>query len=243
MGIYRLLVDPTTDSTIYALDFNMQVWISLDAGESWNQLPGSPPSPAQADTHSGAVMTLASDGTLWIASQGGLAKLPPPLIGSTWTLDNPNPFSTACTDVVIGRDGTVYAAIQGDEVFRRQPNQTQWEAINTGETIVHKPMRLAVGQNTIVLNADQDIYTHSISTTTWNDWVCRASGVVMGRPATPCRLVSPPPTTTTSSPSDRAAGRPLPVERLISPITIGGSRSSTIRPTPHAATPRSPVTT
>ena len=173
MGIYRLLVDPTTDSTIYALDFNMQVWISLDAGESWNQLPGSPPSLAQADTHSGAVMTLASDGTLWIASQGGLAKLPPPLIGSTWTLDNPNPFSTACTDVVIGRDGTVYAAIQGDGVFRRQPNQTQWEAINTGETIVHKPMRLAVGQNTIVLNADQDIYTHSISTTTWNDWVSR----------------------------------------------------------------------
>jgi hypothetical protein len=173
VGIYHLLVDPTKTSTIYALDYYLQVWISLDAGDSWFQLSSSPPSLTQADTTHGAVMTLASDGTMWIASLGGLAKLPPPLIDSSWILDNPNPYSTACTDVVIGRDGTIYAAIQGDGVFRRQPNQAQWEAINTGETIVHKPMRLAVGQNTIVLNDDQDIYTHTTSTTTWNNWVYR----------------------------------------------------------------------
>src|SRR5207248_3045718 len=87
VGIYRLLVDPRTTSKIYALDSHLQVWISLDAGDSWNQLPSSPPSLAQADIYRGAVMTLASDGTLWIGSQGGLAKLPP--MGSTWILDNP----------------------------------------------------------------------------------------------------------------------------------------------------------
>jgi hypothetical protein len=82
VGIYRLLVDPTTSGTIYALDFYMQVWLSFDAGESWNQLPSSPPSLAQADTFVGAAMTLASDGTLWIASQGGLERL-----GVPWPLE------------------------------------------------------------------------------------------------------------------------------------------------------------
>ena len=175
VGIYRLLVDPTTSGTIYALDFNMQVWISLDAGESWNQLPSSPPSLTQAavETQLGAVMTRASDGTLWIASLGGLAKLPPPLIGSTWILDNPDPSNAQCTDVAIGRDGTVYAAIQGSGVYRLPSNQAQWEIINSDSSIVQKPMRLAVGQNTIVLNANLDIYTQTISTLPGNDWVDR----------------------------------------------------------------------
>jgi hypothetical protein len=56
-------------------------------------------------------------------------------------------------------------------VYRRLSNQTSWEVINTSESIVHLPMRLAVGQNTIVLNADQNIYTHTISTPSWNNWV------------------------------------------------------------------------
>lgn len=169
-GIYRLLVDPMTTSKIYALDFYLQVWISLDAGVSWNQLPSSPPSLVQANITRGAIMTLANDGTLWIASLGGLAKLPP-AVGSTWSLDNPDPFNSVCTDVVIGRDGTVYAAIRGSGVYRRLSNQTSWEVINTSESIVHLPMRLAVGQNTIVLNANQHIYTHVISTPSWNNWV------------------------------------------------------------------------
>lgn len=115
-------------------------------------------------------MTLASDGTLWVGSLGGLAKLPP-VAGSTWSLDNPDPFNAACTDVVLGRDGTVYAAIRGSGVYRLQPNRTQWEVINTENSAVQQPMRLAVGQDTIVLNADQNIYTHTISTLPGAQWV------------------------------------------------------------------------
>ena len=169
IGIYRLLIDPMTPGKVYALDSALQGWFSLDAGNTWNQLPSCPPSLTQADITHGAAMALESDGTLWVASLGGLAKLPS-RPNSTWSLQNPDSSHLSCTDVVIGQDGTIYAAIRDSGVYRFQPNQAQWQAINKDPSAINKPMRLAVGQDTIILNANQNIYTHPISTLPGDPW-------------------------------------------------------------------------
>jgi hypothetical protein len=161
-GIYRIAIDPRDRNSIYALDFFQQVWVSHDAANTWNKLASQPPLDSN-DPYRGPLMTMAGDGTLWVCTDGGLAELPAGT--TTWRRDDPVSTDRSCTDVQVGRDGAVYAAFRKSGVFRRPAGSATFVNIKPSSDPTNgRPVRLAIGQSTIVVNDDQHVYTNTLPT-------------------------------------------------------------------------------
>jgi hypothetical protein len=152
-GIYSLALSPADHRTLFALDSDAQVWRSTDAGLHWTQLPKPPLS---VDT-SGAILRAPSDGSIWVCSRsGGLMRLASPTAPS-WTHEDPVPSNHDCTDVVFDPLANAYAAIENAGVYSRYSKLTTWRSVTTDSTIASRAMRLAIGQDELVIDSDQHL--------------------------------------------------------------------------------------
>lgn len=174
--IERLAMRPGAPNTLVALGLDGNVWQTTDGAATWVRFAPAPP---VNNVYRSGTLAMRADGLVFVCTDGGLYYRNPAL--PAWFSYEPPDSLTGlagphkCTDIVLGSDSTAYAAFRDIGVWRIGPTTGfTWQQLKNPAQLCAfdllrcvfirtRPVRLALGATTMVVNDDCQVFVNSFA--------------------------------------------------------------------------------